>query len=57
MLKGYGVGDENATALAATMTWILRSKVMEPYHFPFKWDFFFKFCSKYWYKQKTAMGS
>ncbi|XP_068750402.1 RUS family member 1-like [Montipora capricornis] len=25
MLKGYGVGDENATALAATMTWILRS--------------------------------
>lgn len=25
MLKGYGVGDEKATALAATMTWILRS--------------------------------
>ncbi|XP_048582517.1 RUS family member 1 [Nematostella vectensis] len=25
MLKGYGVGDESATALAATMTWILRS--------------------------------
>ncbi|EDO39318.1 predicted protein, partial [Nematostella vectensis] len=25
MLKGYGVGNESATALAATMTWILRS--------------------------------
>ena len=30
MLKGYGVGDEKATTLAATMTWILRSKM-------FKW--------------------
>lgn len=28
MLKGYGVGDEKATALAATMTWILRSKLI-----------------------------
>ena len=27
MLKGYGVGDEKATALAATMTWILRSEI------------------------------
>ncbi|XP_074636703.1 RUS family member 1-like isoform X2 [Acropora palmata] len=25
MLKGYGVGDDKATSLAATMTWILRS--------------------------------
>jgi len=29
MLKGYGVGDEKATALAATMTWILKSKLSE----------------------------
>ena len=28
MLKGYGVGDEKATALAATMTWILRSEFL-----------------------------
>ena len=28
MLKGYGVGDENATAMAATITWILRSMYM-----------------------------
>ena len=27
MLKGYGVGDEKASALAATMTWILRSEL------------------------------
>ena len=32
MLKGYGVGDEKATALAATMTWILRSKIFDEYN-------------------------
>lgn len=28
MLKGYGVGDDKATVLAATITWLLRSKLM-----------------------------
>lgn len=28
MLKGVGVGDESATALAATMTWILKGLLM-----------------------------
>lgn len=27
LLKGVGVGDESATALAATITWILKGKV------------------------------
>lgn len=26
VLKGYGVGDESATVLAATFTWLLKGK-------------------------------
>ena len=31
MLKGVGVGDETATATAATITWLLKGKPLQNY--------------------------
>lgn len=47
MLKAYGVGDEKATVLAATFTWLLKGIYIDlfqlqdnfsPYRTNFKWE-------------------